>query len=344
MKNSNNLIAFVTALSLHLIIGAVLLLGLEFKLPKDKPKEEVVVINASIVNQKLFDDLASKKVQQEADRVAAEKRKVEQARKEKERIKREQQLAEKQRQDAENKRIEAEKAELARQKKEEERILFEEIVAAKALRAEKEAAEAKKAAEALKAKQEAERVKQEAERQKQQAEAQRVEAEKVAAAKALAEKQAAEAKLKAEKEAKIKAEKEAKLKAEKAAKLKAEKEAQRLRQAELDRQMEAEFADSFSNAKSSKQLSEIARYKALIQDKISRNWQVEQSMKGKSCTLAIRLAPDGLVLSVNRSSGDQKLCDSATRATLKAKTLPIPQDSEIAPQFRDFDITLEPDL
>ena len=108
--------------------------------------------------------------------------------------------------------------------------------------------------------------------------------------------------------------------------------------------MEAEFEDAFSSAQSSKQLSEIARYKALIQDKISRNWQVEQSMKGKSCTLAIRLAPDGLVLSASRSSGDQKLCDSAKRATLRAKTLPIPKDPEIAPQFRDFDITLEPDL
>ena len=108
--------------------------------------------------------------------------------------------------------------------------------------------------------------------------------------------------------------------------------------------MEAEFADAFSSAQSSKQLSEIARYKALIQDKISRNWQVEPSMKGKTCTLAIRLAPDGLVLTAQRSSGDQKLCDSARRATLKAKTLPIPKDPEIAPQFRDFDITLEPDL
>lgn len=121
-------------------------------------------------------------------------------------------------------------------------------------------------------------------------------------------------------------------------------EAERLRQAELDKQMEAEFEDAFSNAQSSKQLSEIARYKALIQDKISRNWQIEPSMKGKSCTVAIRLAPDGLVLSVKRSNGDQKLCDSAERATLKAKTLPIPKDPDIAPQFRDFDITLEPDL
>ena len=155
-------------------------------------------------------------------------------------------------------------------------------------------------------------------------------------------------KAKADKLAKAKADKLAK---EKAAKVKAEKiakaakeKAEKARQAELDRQMEAEFADEFSTAQSRKQLSEIARYKALIQGKIGRNWQVEPDMKGKTCTLAIKLAPDGLVLSVNRSSGDEKLCASAKRAALKARTLPIPKDPDIISQFRDFDINLEPDL
>ena len=67
-------------------------------------------------------------------------------------------------------------------------------------------------------------------------------------------------------------------------------------------------------------------------------------MKGKTCTLAIRLAPDGLVLSADKSKGDDKLCASAKRAALKARTLPIPKDPKIASQFRDFDITLDPDL
>jgi len=334
MKNSTTLIAFITALALHLIIGAVMLLGLDLSLLKEPPKKEVIVINASTVSQKLFDDLAQKKAQQEADKLAAAKRKAQQIRDEKARVKREKQLAEKRRKAAEAKRIQAEKAELARQKKEEERLLFEKIVAARELKAKKEAEKAKKIAEEKRKKEEAERVAQ------QKAEAKRIEAEKVAAAKALKEKQAQEAKIKAEK---LAAEKAAKLKAEQERKRKAA-EAERLRQSELDRQMEAEFEDAFSDAKSSKQLSEIARYKALIQDKISRNWQVEPSMKGKTCTLAIRLASDGLVLTANRSNGDQKLCDSAKRATLKAKTLPIPKDPDIAPQFRDFDITLEPDL
>ncbi|MEI6896046.1 MAG: cell envelope integrity protein TolA [Psychromonas sp.] len=306
MKNSTTFIAFVTALSLHLILGAVMLLGMNFSWLEDKPKEQVVIINASIVNQKLFDDLAQKK----QDILAEIKRKEDQVRKEKERIQREKQASEKRRKEAEIKRIQAEKDAIVRKKKEQEKLALEKIAIAKALKVKKEAEKAKKMAEA--------------ERKKQQAEMKRIETEKVAVAKALEAKQAKE-------QAEIKRQQKA-------------AETERLRQAELDKQMQAEFESEFSDAQNSKHMSEIARYKALIQNKISRNWQVELSMKGKSCTLAIRLAPDGLVLSAKRSQGDQQLCDSAKRATLRAKTLPIPQDPDIAAQFRDFDITLEPDL
>lgn len=329
MKNSTTLISFITAFSLHVIVGAVLLLGVDFSLPTEKKKEQVI-INASVVSQKLFDDLAQRKNQQVADKVAAEKRKIEQKRKEQARIKREQQLAEKKRKETELKRVQAEKEALARKKKEQDRILFEKIVAAKELRAKEEAQKAKKVADAKRKEQEIARKKQEAALiEKQKTEIKRIKAEKLAASKALKVKQAKEAKIKADKV--VKAKKEA-------------EHAEQLRQAELDKQMQAEFEDSFSIAQSSKELSEIARYKALIQAKISRNWQVDPSMKGKTCTLAIRLASDGLVLAANRSRGDERLCASAKRATLSAKTLPIPKDPEIALQFRDFDITLEPDL
>jgi colicin import membrane protein len=106
--------------------------------------------------------------------------------------------------------------------------------------------------------------------------------------------------------------------------------------------MEAEFADAFSSAQSSKQLSEIARYQTLINEKISRNFQVEPNMKGKTCKLRIKLTPDGLVISVKQNGGDQRVCESAERAAYRAKTLPIPKDPEIATQFRDFDLTFTP--
>jgi len=334
MKNSPDFIAFISATSLHLIIGGVLLMNVDFDLPKEKPKEAVTIIEASVVSQKMFDDLAQLK----ADKLKEEQRLRDEARRQKAR-----EEAEKARQAALLKkqaddRIKAEKAEILRKKLEAERVAAEKALAAKALREKKEAAEAlkrKQAAEkkALEEKQALEKIKAEKLAKEKAAK------EKAAKAKAAKEKAIEEARLKAIEDARIEAEKEAKRKAEEAA-----AEAERLRQAELDRQMEAEFSEDFSNARDSKQLEEIARYEALIRGKISRNWTVDPTMTGKSCTLAIRLAPDGLVISVEMSSGDRRLCDSARRATLKAKTLPIPKDPEIAPQFRDFDITLEPDV
>jgi len=82
MKNSTVLVSFITALSLHLIVGAIFLLGVDFSLPKDNKKEEVI-INASVINQKIFDDLKQKKAQQVADKIAQEKRKADEARKRK---------------------------------------------------------------------------------------------------------------------------------------------------------------------------------------------------------------------------------------------------------------------
>jgi len=307
MKNSLTLIAFISAFALHIIIGGLLLIGIDFSLPKEKPSPSI--ITASAVSQKLFDDLAQRK----KEKIRAEQRKKELLRKKRERIEREKQQAEQLRRKIEADRIKAKQAEALRKKREAERIQAEKITAAKRLKAK--------------------RKKQEAERAK---------AAKIAREKAAKEKAARE-KAAREKAAREKAARE-KAAREKAAREKAAREKERLRQAELDRQMEAEFADEFSSAQSAKQISEIARYKALIQNKIGRNWQVGPNMKGKSCTLAIRLAADGLVLSAKRSRGDEKLCASAKRAALKAKTLPIPKDPEIAPQFRDFDITLEPDL
>lgn len=312
MKDRSTLIAFITALLLHIVAGTLLLLNVNFSNIKTKPKNEVPIINATVVDQKLFDDLAqrkSAKKQAEKQKVEEEKKKIEQ---EKQRVEEEKKKVEELRKQKENSRIQAEKAETLRKEKEAERIVAEKVLAAKQLKDKQDAEKAKKIADDKREKQQAEDARKQAEEKRK-----KIEAEKVAA-----EKAAAEVKAKA----------------------KAEQEKERLRRAELDKQMDTQFEDSFSNAQSSRQLTEIARYTALIQDKISRNWQVEPSMKGKSCTLRIRLAADGLVINAQRSSGDLKLCESAKRAALKANTLPIPKDAEIATQFRDFDITLKPDF
>jgi len=336
MKNSPDLVSFISALSIHLIIAGVLLMNVDFDLPKEKPQETFTIIDTSLVSQKMFDDLAQLKT----DKAKEEQRLKDEARKQKER-----EEAEKARQAAllkkqEEERVQAEKAEVLRKKQEAERVAAEKALAAKVLK------EKKEAAEALKIKQAAEKKALEEKQALEKVKAQKLAQEKVAKEKAAKEKAIEDARLKAIEDARIKAEKEAKIKAEKEAKIKAEQaaEAERLRQEELDRQMEAEFSEDFSSARNAKQLSEIAKYEVLIRGKISRNWKVDPTMSGSSCTLAIKLAPDGLVISAEMSSGDKRLCDSARRAALAARTLPIPSDPEIAPQFRDFDITLEPDL
>jgi len=362
MKKSIDLIAFITALSLHLIIGGVLLMGIDFSFKKDKP-QSAAIINATIINQNMLDDLA-----QNAERnKRVKEQKVDDERKEKarkaEQEKREEALVKQQKDD----KIKEEKAEIARKEKEVERIENEKVAAAEALQkkqkaeeAEKVLAEKKKADDAAKVladKKAAELAK--VEKAKKVAEAKAIEEkaakekaakekaakEKAAKEKAVKEKAAKEkaAKEKAAKEKAVK-EKAAKEKAAKEAKRKAAAEKERLRQQELDRQMEAEFSDDFSSARSAQQTSEIAKYQSLIRSKISRNWKVDSGMRGRTCTLRIKLAPDGLVLSAVMSSGDKALCDSARRAALQANTLPIPNDAEIAGQFRDFDIKLEPDL
>jgi colicin import membrane protein len=324
-------IPFLIAVGLHVLIGILLVVGANFSLAKEKPKKETAVINATVISQQQFNDLADRK---KAKR-AAEQRKKDQIRKEKEKRKRDKarakrrEIEKKKRKEAEVKKQKRLKKENAlRKKKEADRVKAEKLLAAKVAKKKKADALAKKRAEAKrqkKAEQERLRLKKIAQ-EKARADAKRQKEKKAKEAKARKERQERERKAKLEKERQAKLEKE------------------RLRQAELDRLMAAEFEDSFSSAQSSRQLSEIARYKALIQAKISRNWQVEPNMKGKSCTLAIRLASDGLVLSVKRSRGDTKLCNSARRATLKSKTLPIPKDPEISSKFRDFDITLEPEL
>lgn len=312
MKKSSTLIAFISAFTLHAILGGLLLLGLDFTLPQEKPK--VAIIEASLINQKVFDDLAARKKEQ----TKKEQRKKDQIKKEKARAEKEK-----------IKKAKEAKAKIAKAK-------ANKLAKEKAAKANAAKQKAEKVAKAKAAKQKAEKI--------AKAKAAKKKAEKIAKAKAAKKMADKIAKEKAAKVAKEKAEKIAKAKAAKEKAQKIAKAKERQRQLELDQQMDAEFADDFSSAQSAKQLSEIARYKALIQNKIGRNWQVDSNMKGKSCTLAIRLAPDGLVLAAERSKGDAKLCASAKRAAFKAKTLPIPKDPGISTQFRDFDITLEPDL
>ena len=90
----------------------------------------------------------------------------------------------------------------------------------------------------------------------------------------------------------------------------------------------------------------VDKYKALIIQAISEKWLVPpQSNKKLSSELLIRLAPGGMVLSVDvtKSSGDPALDSSARAAVLKASPLPVPNDTGAFEPFRQFVLKVKPE-
>ena len=167
----------------------------------------------------------------------------------------------------------------------------------------------------------------------EKAAAEKAAAEKAAAEKAAAEKAAAE-KAVAEKAAAEKAAAE-KAAAEKAAAEKAaaaKKEKQKAAQAKKDKALNdllgglTSGTPSSGGAASRKGVSdgELNKYKSLVRNTISNRFHNPLNVyRGKTCELQIKIAPDGLVISVISKGGDADLCREAIIAT-KLKELPKP--------------------
>ena len=91
---------------------------------------------------------------------------------------------------------------------------------------------------------------------------------------------------------------------------------------------------------------EVDKYKALILQSISRQWILPENVdQGLASQFRIRLAPDGMVLSVNllKSSGDSVLDRSAQTAIFKASPLPVPSDPAAFKLFRTIRLTVRPE-
>jgi colicin import membrane protein len=158
------------------------------------------------------------------------------------------------------------------------------------------------------------------------------------------------------------ARKAAQLEAQRVAKDKARREAaerdlrrsmdieERLRaESELRERMKTE-AESMARARESgaKVLSqsEIARYEALIRQKVERNWhRPPQSADGLSCIIRLRIAPGGDVLSavIAVSSGDASFDRSVEAAVKRATPLPVPPEAALFEHFRDLELKFKPE-
>ncbi|HGJ5884226.1 cell envelope integrity protein TolA [Arsenophonus sp.] len=215
--------------------------------------------------------------------------------------------------------------------------------------------------ERIKIAREAEQQRKQAEEAAQKAKEQQKIAEE-AAAKAKAEqerliKEQAKAEAQAKKEAEIaraKAQEEAKEKAAKA--LAAKKKADAAKQAAtvdsllggLTAQQPtqqtggAAAAGQGGNRKSGASSSDVANYAGKIKAAIESKFYDADIYRGKTCELSIKLAPDGMLISIaakSNTANDQPLCDAAIRAA-KTATMPKPPSRSIYDAFNEQGSTL----
>ncbi|MCE0492814.1 cell envelope integrity protein TolA [Vibrio sp. DNF-1] len=334
----------IFSLVLHVIAIALLIWGGDFS---EQPKVssggmvQAVVIDPSVIRQ-------------QAEQIKAQRASAE--RQEQDRIKKLREQA--QRLEA-NRKVEEERIRKLREQK-----AKEEQAARKAQQKRIEQEKQRKAEEKRAAKAEAERKAKEAALKK--AEQKRIAREKAAKkaeqeriAKEKAAQKAAE-KARREKEAAEKAEK-ARIAKEKAAKAAAEKariEKARLKRLEQKRkEQEAAMNNIFQGLESeNKQIntargqqiaSEVEKYGAIYKQLIQQNLRIEDSFKGKSCRINLRLIPAGkgaLVGGVSILEGDSAVCAATRRAIAQVESFPLPKDdADVVKRLRNINLLVVPE-
>ncbi|MGP1956933.1 MAG: cell envelope integrity protein TolA [Arsenophonus sp. NC-PE1-MAG3] len=96
------------------------------------------------------------------------------------------------------------------------------------------------------------------------------------------------------------------------------------------------------NKKSGVSSLDMANYAGKIKSAIERKFYNSDIYRGKTCELNIKLAPDGMLISVTPKSNtenDQSLCDAAIRA-IKTTTMPKPPSRNIYNAFNEQRSTL----
>ncbi|WP_299689729.1 cell envelope integrity protein TolA [uncultured Vibrio sp.] len=350
-KKSNNFrTPLLISLGLHVILFVALIWGAGFTMSEPKPTGpmvEAVVIDPQLVRQQAQQirqqrEAASKKEQQRLDKLRRESERLENNRKAEEenirKLKEQQAKEAKAAREAEKRRVEKQK----QRKAEEARLQQEQEKAAKA--------EAdRKLKEAALVKAENERIAKEAAIAK--AEQQRLakeQAAKEAAEKARKEQEAAE---RAEQQ-RIAKEKEAAAAAEKARKAK-----EAAARAEKERkQQEAALNDIFAgletevsqNSSARQQFinDEVQRYGAIYTQLIQQNLLLEDSYRGRSCRVNLKLIPTGsnaILGSLSILDGDSRLCAATKRAVAQVQSYPLPNEPDIVKSLKDINLTVSPE-
>ncbi|MFA0504362.1 cell envelope integrity protein TolA [Vibrio sp. 10N.222.54.B12] len=350
-KKSNNFRSpLLISLGLHVILFVALIWGADFTMSEPKPTGQMVqavVIDPQLVRQQAQQirqqrEAASKKEQERLDKLRRESERLEKNRKAEEenirKLKEQQAKEAKATREAEKRRVEKEK----QRKAEEARLQQEQKKAAKAEadRKLKEAALVKaenerKAKEAAIAKAEQERVAKE-------------KAAKEAADKARKEKEAAELaekrRIAKEKEAAAAAEKARKAK-EAAAKAEKERKQQEAALNDIFAGLETEATQN-SSARQQFITDEAQRYGAIYTQLIQQNLLLEDSYRGRSCRVNLKLIPTGsnaILGSLSILDGDSRLCTATKRAVAQVQSYPLPKDPDIVNSLKDINLTVSPE-
>jgi colicin import membrane protein len=192
---------------------------------------------------------------------------------------------------------------------------------------------------------EAERKRQETEAQKREEERRLEERRKQAEAEKLKQ---AEAKRKEEERKKVEAEAVERKRAEAEARKKREQETQQRKVAEdsLKQQLAEEEGARAEAARAARAASEADKYRAMIRQKVSRNWaRPAGASTGLKCLVRVRLAPGGDVLDakVVKGSGNALFDRSVEVAVHKASPLPIPAEADLFQYFREIEFQFTPE-
>lgn len=349
-KSSDYKKPILISAALHGLLIIALIWGTDFTMSKPEPSGrmvQAVVIDPALVKQQAQQirsqrEAAAKKEQDRLDKLRRESEQLEKNRKiEEERIRKlkEQQVKEaKATREAEKRRAEKEKQRQAEEK-----------------RAQEEKQRAVKLEQERKAKEQAVK-KAEQERLAKEAAIAKAEQERVTREKAAKE---AEEKARREREAAAKAEQQriAQEKAAKEAAEKARKEKQRLERIERERkEQEAALNDIFSGLESEAELNssarskfvanEAQRYGATYTQLIQQNLLLEDSFRGKSCRVNLRLIPtgaDAILGNLSVLEGDSRLCAATKRAVSRVNSFPLPKDPDIVNKVKNINLTVVPE-
>lgn len=86
---------------------------------------------------------------------------------------------------------------------------------------------------------------------------------------------------------------------------------------------------------------DIDGYMGQIQGVIQSKFYDPGSFSGKTCDLRIKLAPDGLLISMHEVGGDPALCQAAVSAAKLAK-MPKPPNNAVYQHFKNFTLGFKP--